>query len=176
MAEQKIDKSRRNFLFGAARRFKKESLDDPVASTAACIARMKEANRLFVEGQWEEARLEYKECLKDDQNDPDVRYRIGVCAYRVGKYRQAKLDFERCLRIDAEYQDAYLFLGLTMVRLGKPEKAPALWSRYFNPKAVVVQRELNLQMALMETGEAHSPERIAEAVEAAVAEAGSKVG
>lgn len=176
MAEQKIDKSRRNFLFGAARRFKNEDLDQPVASTAEVIDVMKEANRLYVEELWEEARLKYKECLKQDQNDPDLRYRIGVCGYKMGKYRQAKLDLERCLRLDPKYMDAHLYLGLTLVRLGKPEKVSAVWGRYFNPKAVVVQRELNLQLGLLETGVADSPERIAEAVETAIAEAGGNVG
>ena len=176
MGEKKIDKSRRNFLFGAVHRFKNENPDQPVASTAEAIDVMKEANRLYVEEQWEEARLKYKDCLQEDQNDPDIRYRIGVCGYKVGKFRQAKLDFERCLRIDGKYQDAFLYLGLTMVRLGRPEKAPGLWSRYFNPKAVVVQREINLQMGLLETGVIEPPERIAEAVEAAIAEAGTNVG
>ena len=176
MAEKKIDKARRNFLFGAVRRFKNEDPDQPVASTVEVIDVMKEANRLYVEEQWEEARLKYKECLQEDQNDPDVRYRIGVCAYRAGKYRQAKLDFERCLRVDPKYMDAFLYLGLTLVRLDRPEKAPALWSRYFNPKAVVVQRELNLQLGLLETGVTDPPERIAEAVETAIKESGNDVG
>lgn len=176
MAEKKIDKSRRNFLFGAVRRFKNEKPDQPVASTAEAVDDIKEANSLYVDEQWEEARLKYKECLKADQNDADVRYRIGVCGYKLGMYRQAKLDFERCLRSDREYKDAFLYLGLTMVRLEKPEKAPALWKQYFNPKAVVVQRELNLQIGLLESGVIDPPEQIAAAVETAIAEAGDQVG
>lgn len=176
MAEKKIDKGRRNFLFGAVRRFKNEDPDSPQASTAECMDAVKEANRLYVEEQWEEARLKYKECLKDDQNDPDVRYRIGVCAYKTGKYRQAKLDFERCLRSNPEYMDAFLYLGLTLVRLDRADKVPAVWARYFNPKAVVVQRELNLQLGLLETGVTDAPEKIAEAVETAIVEAGPNVG
>lgn len=176
MAEKKIDKSRRNFLFGAARRFKKEDPAPVVASTAECVDSMKEANRLYLEGEWEEARIKYRECLKADQNDADLRYRLGVCFYRLERYRQAKIEFERCLRVDQGYHDAFLYLGLTMVRLNRPEKAPGLWKRYFNPKAVTVQRELNLQMGLMEEGVMDSPELIAKAVEAAITEAGHGVG
>lgn len=176
MAEKKIDKSRRNFLFGAVRRFKNENPDQPVASTAEAVDDIKEANGLYVDEQWEEARIKYKECLQADQNDSDVRYRLGVCLYKIGKYRQAKMEFERCLRIDREYKDAFLYLGLTMVRLEKPEKAVALWQQYFNPKAVVVQRELNLQLGLLETGVIDPPEEIAAAVEAAIGEAGDDVG
>jgi len=176
MAEKKIDKSRRNFLFGAVRRYKNENPDQPVASTAECVAIINEANGLYVDEKWEEARLKYKECLDSDKNDADIRYRLGVCSYKVGKYRQAKLEFERTLRIDRDYQDAFLYLGLTMVRLDRPLKAPGLWKQYFNPKAVVVQRELNLQLGLLETGVNDPSEVIAEAVEAAILEAGDNVG
>lgn len=176
MAEKKIDKSRRNFLFGAVRRFKNEDTDQPVASTAECVDAIRQANALYVDEQWEEARLKYKECLQEDQNDADVRYRLGVCSYRVGKYRQAKLEFERCLRIDRNYADAFLYLGLTMVRLGRTDKVAPLWTRYFNPKAVTVQRELNLQLGLIESGQPDPDDAIAEAVEKAIAQAGGAVG
>ncbi|NDV19598.1 tetratricopeptide repeat protein [Pseudodesulfovibrio sp. JC047] len=176
MAEKKIDKARRNFLFGAVRRFKNEDPDQIEASTAECVDLIKQANALYVDGDFEAARDAYRDCLKSDQNDADIRYRLGVCQYRVGKYRQAKLEFERTLRIDRTYQDAFLYLGLTLVRLGKPEKAPALWSQYFNIKAVVVQRELNLQIGLLENGESDPADTIAEAVEKAIEQAGSAVG
>lgn len=175
MAE-KIDKSRRNFLFGAIRKVKNEKSTGPEASTAEAIDSIKEANALYVDEQWEEAREKYKECIACDKNDADVRYRCGVCLYKVGKYRQAKLEFERTMRIDREYKDALLYLGLTMVRLEKPEKAVALWKQYFNPQAIPVQRELNLQIGMMEQGVMDSPETIAEAVESAIEAAGDVVG
>ncbi|AMK12964.1 MAG: tetratricopeptide repeat protein [Pseudodesulfovibrio sp.] len=175
MAEKKIDKSRRNFLFGAVRRIKREDAQ-PVASTAGCIDTVKAANALYVDEKWEEARLKYKECLEGDKNDADVRYRLGVCSYKVGKYRQAKLEFERCLRIDQGYSDAFLYLGLTLVRLGRSDKAPGVWGRYFNPSCVKVMRELNLQLGLMESGQPDPDEEIALAVEKAIAESGDQVG
>jgi tetratricopeptide (TPR) repeat protein len=176
MAEKKIDKSRRNFLLGAVRRFRNEDDTGPAASTAACIDVMKEANALYVDEQWEEARHKYKQCMDADKNDADVRYRLGVCLYRTGMYRQAKLEFERALRIRREYMDAFLYLGLTMIRLERPDKALGLWKRYFNPGAVAVQRELNLQVGLMEEGVTDSPEAIAGAVEKAIAQSGLAVG
>jgi tetratricopeptide (TPR) repeat protein len=176
MGEKKIDKSRRNFLFGAVRRFKKEEDQGPAASTAACIDVMKEANALYVDERWEDARQKYKECLDNDKNDADVRYRLGVCLYRTGMYRQAKLEFERALRIRREFMDAFLYLGLVMVRLDKTEKALALWKRYFNPSAVAVQREINLQVGLIEEGVLDPPDAVAQAVEKAIAQSGGAVG
>ena len=120
--------------------------------------------------------MKYKECLVSDKNDADVRYRLGVCLYKTGKYRQAKLEFERTLRVDRKYKDALLYLGLTIVRLGKPEKAVALWKQYFNPLAVTVQRELNLQIGLLESDVNDPPDVIAEAVELAILGAGDGVG
>jgi tetratricopeptide (TPR) repeat protein len=176
MAEKKIDKSRRNFLFGAVRRYKKEKANEPTASRADAVSIIKEANGLYIDEDWEAARLKYKECLASDKNDADVRYRLGVCLYKTGKYRQAKLEFERTLRVDREYKDGLLYLGLTIVRLGKPEKAVALWKQYFNPLAVTVQRELNLQIGLLESGVIDPPDTIAEAVETAIIGAGDGVG
>lgn len=172
---KKIDKSRRNFLFGAIRKVKNTPSTGPEASTAEAIDLIKEANTYYVDEQWEEAREKYKECLVCDKNDADVRYRYGVCLYKVGKYRQAKLEFERALRIDRDYKDAFLYLGLTMVRLEKPEKAVALWKQYFNPQAIAVQRELNLQIGMLEQGMADAPGAIALAVETAIAAAGDGV-
>jgi tetratricopeptide (TPR) repeat protein len=173
---QKIDKSRRNFLMGAIRRVKNEKSTGPEASTAEAIDVIKEANALYVDQKWEEAREKYKECIDCDKNDADIRYRCGVCLYKVGKYRQAKLEFERALRIDREYKDALLYLGLTMVRLEKPEKAMALWKQYFNPSAIEVQRELNLQTGMLEQGIVEPPDVIAQAVESAILAAGDGVG
>lgn len=175
MADKKINTSRRNFLMGAVNRVKNTRSVGPTASTADSIEVIKEANCLYVDCKWDEARLKYKECLQSDKNDADVRYRLGVCLYKSGMYRQAKLEFERALRIRREFPDAMLYLGLTMVRLQKPEKALALWKQYFNPKALSVQRELNLQTGLMEEGVMDPPEVIAEAVESAIAEAGDAV-
>lgn len=173
---EKIDKSRRNFLFGAIRKVKNEKSTGPEASTAEAVDVMKEANGLYVDQKWEEAREKYKECIDHDKNDVDTRYRCGVCLYKVGKYRQAKLEFERAIRIDREYKDALLYLGLTMVRLEKPEKATALWKQYFNPQAIEVQRELNLQIGMMEQGVMDPPGVIAGAVESAILASGDSVG
>ncbi|WP_419784955.1 tetratricopeptide repeat protein [Pseudodesulfovibrio sp.] len=176
MAKKEINTSRRNFLFGAVRRIKKENPDGPIASTAGAVDAMKCANALYMDEDWDAAREKYMECMEADKNDADVRYRLGVCLYRLGKYLQAKIEFERALRIRREFQDALLYLGLTLVRLEKPEKAVALWKQYFNPLAVPLQRELNLQLGMLEEGMADSPTAIAEAVEEAIAASAGQVG
>ena len=173
---KKINTSRRNFLFGAVRTVKNEKSGGPVSSTESCIDTIKAANALYVDEKWEDARLKYKECMEADKNDADVRYRLGVCLYRLERYRQAKLEFERALRIRRDFGDALLYLGLTMVRLNKPEKALALWKQYFNPSAIAVQRELNIQTGFIEQGVVETPEAVAQAVEHAIKEAGDAIG
>ncbi|MDD3311876.1 tetratricopeptide repeat protein [Pseudodesulfovibrio sp.] len=176
MAKKEIDKSRRNFLFGAVRRIRNENPDGPVAATASTVDAMKAANALYVDEEWDAARGKYMECMEADKNDADLRYRLGVCLYRLGKHLQAKLEFERALRIRRDYRDALLYLGLTLVRLDRAEKAVALWKQYFNPLAVPVQRELNLQIGMLEEGMADPPDAIAEAVEKAIAASTGQVG
>ncbi|MBU1248512.1 MAG: tetratricopeptide repeat protein [Proteobacteria bacterium] len=169
-----IDVSRRNFLMGFRKLREEEpgEAQTPVASTDETFDLLKEANLAYKDRNWEPAREKYEAFLKKESRNPNARFRLGRCLYETGKYIQAKIQFEQVLRLRREDQDATLFLGLSLMRLDRPEKAAVIWRMYMNPKAMPIQREVNIQLAFIEdtSMETPLPADMAAAVEGAVEE------
>lgn len=174
MAKKKddIDVSRRNFLMGfrALREKDPEEAHVPVAKTDKTFELLKEANLAYKARQWEEAAEKYREFLKQESRNPDARFRLGRSLYQLGKFMQCKIEFEQVLRLRTDDQDAVLYLGLALMRLKRPEKAMVIWRMYRNLKAMPIQREVNIQLAFLESGdmEPPPPEQMADAVEQAI--------
>jgi len=61
------------------------------------------------------------------------------------------VEFERLLQKDRKNNRAILFLGLVLARLDRVQKAAVVWKLFFDPHSVPLSRELNLQIALVET-------------------------
>lgn len=170
MGKDDVDVERRRFLTGFFGRFR-EGFDAgaPVAVSSAAAAKLKAANEAFSRGEFEPASGQYREFLQAESGNHEARLRLGICRYKQGKHVQAKVEFERVLRErKGKDNDAALYLGLTLTAAGRPEKAVAVWKLYCNPQAVHTQRELNLQLALLESGEVSPPEEIVAAVERAM--------
>lgn len=178
--------SRRDFLFGGLRRLRGEDKDDaPEQQDFAILAAATEgvtksdaqkAKEAFVRGneayaiaEYGEAVPEYRECVRLFPAHLEARKRLGYCLYRIQQYIQAKVEFERVLKETKKDNYSSLYLGLTMARLGKADKALAAWKGYFNPDEVRIMRELNLQMALLESPEKPDLDDVVEQVEEAIA-------
>lgn len=168
--------SRRDFLFGAAKRLKFEHLEEekPKAKAPKLQGEMaeylREAFTAYSAGDYEKAAGAYRKCLKVDAEDIESRRRLGYCLYRMGKYIQAGVEFERVLYTQKKDNFASLYLGLAMARMDKKEKAVAAWKKYFNTEEIIIQREINLQLALMEQPEHPELAQIADEIEAVVDE------
>ncbi|MGE4292565.1 MAG: tetratricopeptide repeat protein [Desulfovibrio sp.] len=172
--DDRIDLSRRNFLTGFRRIAKKdpEEVQTPQASLDETFAVLKEANLAFREQDYEKALPLYKEFLATESHNADARLRLGRCLYQLGKYIQSKVEFERVLRERRDDKQAMLHLGLALARLNKPGKAAVIWQMYFDPEAIPVQREINVQLAFLESDDLEAPDgpAMADAVEAAMEE------
>ncbi|MGE4505155.1 MAG: tetratricopeptide repeat protein [Desulfovibrionaceae bacterium] len=157
--KEHIDVSRRNFLTGFRRLREKdpEAAHAPVAKTDETFEVLREANLAFRDERWEEAAERYREFLKSESKNPDARFRLGRCLYRLGKYMQAKVEFEQTLRLRREDQDAVLHLGLTLMRLDRADKGAVIWRMYRNPEAMPVQREVSIQLAFIEDESMEAP-------------------
>ncbi|WP_147819961.1 tetratricopeptide repeat protein [Salidesulfovibrio onnuriiensis] len=165
----KVNASRRNFLFGAVRRLKGEEVGDgPIAATTETIPLLTRANGHYAAGEYEEATEAYREYLKIEKNDLDVRLQLGKCMYAAGKYAASRVEFKRVLKVREKDSEAIVYLGLTHARNGNLEQAAAAWEDFFDISNVALLRELNLQKGLIETRDAESPELVAEAVEKAL--------
>lgn len=162
----KVNASRRNFLFGAVRRAKKqEASEAPIAASSETISLIKLANRAFDEENWDEAVKLYRQYLKEEK-DLNVRQRLGETLYFAERYTAARVEFRTVLKKLPEDLKATVFLGLCYARAGNLEKAAEVWRTYFDPQNIPMQRELNLQIGLIEDGMADCADSVAKAVEA----------
>lgn len=169
MSEEKPKKkyTRREMLLGAFRRKSEESMGDhqPISRSEASESPLKAANQAYGAGDLERAVDLYREFVKLEPNNPEARKRLGHCLYHQGRHLQARVEFERVLRIREKDNFSSLFLGLTHCRMGKPDKAVQAWRSFFSPKEVEVMREINVQIALIESGDHPAPSAVADSVE-----------
>ena len=150
MAKDEIDVSRRRLLFGFLDRVRGGE-QAPVASASTTAPLLAGANTAFTAGDFESAAAQYREFLKHEAENAEAHQRLGECLYRQNQFIQAKVEFERVLHKNRKDNRALLFLGLTLARLDRVQKSVVVWKLFFDPHNVAVQRELNLQIALIET-------------------------
>lgn len=169
--EQKKDAmSRRELLFGAVKKLRREDewqeiRDEEQAKSKEAANALAQANMLLEQGDYEKAAEKYRALLKQDPGFLEAHRRLGYCLYRLDKFIQAKVEFERVLYHRKRDNFSNLYLGLVLARLGKPEKAAVVWKNYFNPDEIDISREINIQLAMLETEEPPGAEAMADAVE-----------
>ncbi|WP_027723433.1 tetratricopeptide repeat protein [Maridesulfovibrio zosterae] len=147
--------SRRGFLFGGFRnkedREQPQSAAKPIAAKEVDLDTLAQANVAYENKRYEEASEKYKEFIKTEPQNADARKRLGHCLYKCEKYIQAKVEFERAIRILGKDNFSYLYLGLLLCRAGAGKKSIPVWRLYFDPENITLQREINLQIALLES-------------------------
>lgn len=148
---EEIDVSRRRLLFGFMDRLRGNAEEAPVAAASQTAPVLAQANAAFAAGDFATALGFYRTFLQAESANTEARQRLGECLYRQGQYIQAKVEFERLLQKNRKDNRAILFLGLVLARLDRVQKAAVVWKLFFDPHSVVLQRELNLQIALVET-------------------------
>ena len=172
MAKEEIDVSRRRLLFGFMDRLRGGEDGAPMARTSETASALAQANAFFAAGDFAAAAAGYKEFLQDESANMEARQRLGESLYRQGQHIQAKIEFERILQKNRKDNRALLFLGLVLARLDRVQKAAVVWKLFFDPHAVILQRELNIQVAMVETaaeGQLPEAQAVADAVEQALA-------
>ncbi|SMF15285.1 tetratricopeptide repeat protein [Desulfovibrio gilichinskyi] len=161
--------SRRGFLFGGFRRKddkeQANSAAKPIAAAEVDLDVLAAANVAYENKRYAEASEKYKDFIKSEPHNTNARKRHGHSLYMCGKFVQAKVEFERTIKILGEDNFASLYLGLIFCRIGNVEKALSAWKGYFDPKKIEVQREINLQMALIESDPEFSLAEAADMVE-----------
>jgi tetratricopeptide (TPR) repeat protein len=165
--------SRRDLLFGAVKKLRREDewreiREEEQAKSRETANLLQEGNQLLEQGDYEAAIEKFRACVAKDTTFLEARRRLGYCLYRTGKYIQARVEFERVLYTRKKDNFSSLYLGLCMARLGKADKAAVVWKGYFNPDEIAIQRELNLQAAMLETENPPEPGEMADAVEEVV--------
>ncbi len=127
-----------------------------------------EADRLFGEGMFQEARTAYRDVLSREPHHIEARVQMMICHYRLGEINPAKVCARQVLHKEPGNHTAKLFLGLSWLRKDNPEKALEAWDGYFDVDNPLVLREVNLQKALFEAGEAISCGVVVQEIEQAM--------
>ena len=159
--------SRRDLLFGMARRLREPGGDKPVSGIGADIT---SADAAYVRKDYAVARDLYKEVLKGNRAHKEARTRQGMCHYHLGEYVQAK---DQLLMVFKQYPGEYLaclYLGLAYARRDQLDKCMEVWKGFVDREHIGVMREIGVQRALYETGEPLTGLEVAEAVEKALAQ------
>jgi tetratricopeptide (TPR) repeat protein len=165
--------SRRDFLFSAVRRVRQNvdeagsvSVSKPVSGIGQKIS---EADDLFGQGRWQEARDVYKEVLAREPHHIEARVQVMICHYKLGEINPAKVCARQVLLKDPDNHTAKLFLGLAWLKKDNLEKAMEAWEGYFDTSNPRVLREVNVHKALFETGEALDCQAVAREIERVMA-------
>jgi tetratricopeptide (TPR) repeat protein len=158
VGKEEIDVNRRRLLFGFMDKLRGVPESAPVASASETAPVLAEANAAFAAGSWEAAIAPYRKFLDAERENVEARQRLGECLYNLGRYIPAKVEFERIMQKNRNNNRAIVYLGLVLARLERVQKAAVVWKLHFDPHNVALQRELNLQIALVESAIVPGPE------------------
>lgn len=87
-----------------------------------------EANRLYNEGNYEQAVQIYQDIVNNGYNESKVFYNLGNSFYKLEMIPQAILNYERALKADPDNEDAEFNLRLANVKtIDKIEEVPKVF-------------------------------------------------
>lgn len=105
----------------------------------------------FQQGKLPKAELSYREALKRDGNDPDIRAHLGQCLLRQGKADEALELLQKVASEDPKHDYGFTLMALaeTHMKLGSVDSAVQLWEMVLQnhsyPRARVQLAELYVQ-------------------------------
>jgi tetratricopeptide (TPR) repeat protein len=158
--------TRRDFLFGFRNRFSKADGAEPSSLTNQ---RAKEADKLLKEGNFERAEKVFKELLKDRSDNLVARQKLAYCLYKTGKIVEAKKEFLTLKKMGIKSNFMCLYLGLCFAHEGKLKEAIETFKEFFDVTKPVLQRAINLQIALFDSNMANKEDMI-KSIEEAILE------
>jgi tetratricopeptide (TPR) repeat protein len=159
--------SRRSLLFGGLNRFK----ENVVPNLSLSVDPDKSAGDAALwKRDYAGAAACYKRCLAGSPDHAEARSRLGFCCLRQGDLDAAIAEFGAVLRREPKHNFTRLYLGLAYARKGDLASTVTVWREYFNPSQLTLQREINIQTALLQTDEPPTADEVVKAVEAAIEE------
>ena len=161
--------SRRDLLMGAVRRIRGDQWNEAPSGVEPLAV---EADRLLREGEIEAAVAKYREVLDGEPLHFEARRKTGYCRYMLGEMEAAREAFEEVMHHRPRDPFCLLYLGLSHAKEGNLEWAMSAWRGYFNLEQHLVQRAVNVHMALYEDGEELDALTVAGAIETAIEEQG----
>jgi hypothetical protein len=126
------------------------------------------ADVYFQQGKFDKAELSYREALKRDGEDPDIRAHLGQCLLRLGKAAEALELLQKVAQQDPKHDYGFTMMALaeTHMKLGSIESAIQLWEMVLQnhsyPRARVQLAELYVQRSEVEKARSILQETLAD--------------
>lgn len=127
------------------------------------------ADRLLRAKNYQEAAKLYAACQENEPGHAEALLKLGFCLLKINKTAEARQAWDKLNQIKPGDHLAALYTGLSHAMDNNVQKAINSWKSYFNIKQPLIQREINLILALHERGDQLDPAEVVKSVEEAIA-------
>jgi Flp pilus assembly protein TadD len=134
----------------------------------------REIDALLQQGDYAQAASLLQELLQKVPGHVQARQKLGYCLLQNQEPEAAAQELRLALQERPGENFCLLYLGLAMAWQGDLEQALHYWEQYFNPEQPLIQREINLLLALKDTSGLDSAREIAQRVQQAISRQQSK--
>lgn len=134
------------------------------------------ADRLLRENKCQEAAKLYQICLDNEPDHAEVLRKLGYCRVKLKQTSGAREILHRLDKIRPGDDFAALYTGLSYAMDNNIPRAIEAWRSYSNLKKPLIQREINLILALHERGDELEASQLVKSVEKAIADQISSQG
>jgi tetratricopeptide (TPR) repeat protein len=128
-----------------------------------------EADRLLRAKNYQEAAKLYAACQENEPGHAEALKKLGFCLLKMNKTAEARQAWDTLHKIKPGDHFAALYTGLSHAMDDNVQEAVSAWKSYFNIKHPLIQREINLILALHERGDQLDPADLVKSVEEAIA-------
>ncbi|MFP4392668.1 MAG: tetratricopeptide repeat protein [Desulfohalobiaceae bacterium] len=131
-------------------------------------AREREIDALLEQGDYAQAASMLQELLQSVPGHVQARQKLGYCLLQTQDPEAAAKELKSVLQEKPGDNFCLLYLGLALARQDDLQQALHYWEQYFDPEKTLIQREINLLLALKDTSGLDSAKEIAERLEQSI--------
>jgi tetratricopeptide (TPR) repeat protein len=142
--------SRRDLLFRPMKGIReRDEVTAPAGLTGDCL----DADQALKRGDYPQARELYQRCIASAPENKEARKRLAYAGYRMGDAEAARAEFESYLQRFPGTASPCSISASPTPHWGTYPLPTRVWKDYFNLDQPIILREINLQLALLESGE-----------------------
>ncbi|WP_461833637.1 tetratricopeptide repeat protein [Desulfothermus sp.] len=139
--------SRREFLFGFRQRFSVQ----PPQATSIIHKEAKKADEYLAHENYKDAKEIYLKMIEHRSDNLVARQKLAYCYYKLGDIKNAMKEFLELRKRGIKSNFTSLYLGLCFAHMGDIENAIKSLKNFFDITKPIVQRAINLQIALYDS-------------------------
>ncbi|GAB6888140.1 hypothetical protein JCM13304A_16380 [Desulfothermus okinawensis JCM 13304] len=148
--------SRRDFLFAFRQRFSTK----PSRASSFTNKDAKKADEYLSQGKYEDARDIYLKMVEERSDNLVARQKLAYCYYKLGDIKNSMKEFLELKKRGVKSNFVSLYLGLCFAHRGDIPNAILSLKGFFDITKPIVQRAINLQIALYDSNMAKKEDLI----------------